>query len=423
MTRSTTTASAVVAPEVTTAPEDRLSPAVWAIAFACAISYMGIGLVDPILPTIARDLDASAGQTELLFSTYLFVTAITMFFTSWVSSRIGRRATLILGLALVVTFAVASGASPTVNWVIGFRGGWGVGNALFVSTALAAILGATANTTKAVMLYEAAMGAGMALGPLLGGTLGNISWRGPFFGTAALMALALVGIAVRLPREESRGAPRELAAPFRAIGRADFRVFLAATLVYNFAYFIMLAYAPFPIDNAATVSGRTFTPLDLGLVFFGWGGLLALCSVLIAPRLTRRFGVRQTLMATMLVLTALLAALVALDTNLTAQIVGTIVGGGLVGIANTAMTEAAMEATDLPRDVASSTYSGFRFIGGAIGPTLTGPLSAAGGVAAPYVAAAIAMAVTAGILLFEHVRLARPHESATAEADIIGRAD
>ncbi|MFI1991600.1 MFS transporter [Actinoplanes sp. NPDC020271] len=38
---------------------------------------------------------------------------------------------------------------------------------------------------------DATLGLGIAAGPLLGGFLGNISWRGPFFGVAVLMAIAL----------------------------------------------------------------------------------------------------------------------------------------------------------------------------------------------------------------------------------------
>ncbi len=33
---------------------------VFAVAFACVIAFMGIGLVDPILPAIASSLDATA---------------------------------------------------------------------------------------------------------------------------------------------------------------------------------------------------------------------------------------------------------------------------------------------------------------------------------------------------------------------------
>lgn len=68
-----------------------------------------------------------------------------------------------------MTFAAACALSGHVDLIIGFRGGWGVGNALFVSTALATVLGASAEPRRAIMLYEGALGAGMALGPLVGG--------------------------------------------------------------------------------------------------------------------------------------------------------------------------------------------------------------------------------------------------------------
>ncbi|MDN5655871.1 MAG: MFS transporter, partial [Kocuria sp.] len=88
--------------EPESAPEEKQSIlrqpiAVWAIAFACMVSFMGIGLVDPILPAISKELDASAGQTMLLFTSYLFITGIAMFFTGWVSSRIGVKTTLLVG--------------------------------------------------------------------------------------------------------------------------------------------------------------------------------------------------------------------------------------------------------------------------------------------------------------------------------------
>ena len=54
--------------------------------------------------------------------------------------------------------------------------------------------------------------------------------------------------------------------------------------------------------------------------------------------------------------------------SLVGLIVCVIVGGLLLGILNTVLTECVMEATDLPRSVASSAYSGVRFLGGAIAP-------------------------------------------------------
>jgi ACDE family multidrug resistance protein len=164
----------------------RQPKAVWATAGASVVAFMGIGLVDPILPSIAKGLDATAGQVSLLFTSYFLITAVAMLVTGFVSSRIGGRRTLLLGLALVVVFAGLSGTSGSVGELVGFRAGWGLGNALFVSTALAVIVGAAAGgSAAAILLYESALGLGMACGPLLGALLGDASWRYPFFGTAS----------------------------------------------------------------------------------------------------------------------------------------------------------------------------------------------------------------------------------------------
>ncbi|GAA2894328.1 hypothetical protein Acy02nite_55260 [Actinoplanes cyaneus] len=42
--------------------------AVFAVAFACVVSFMGIGLVDPILPALSSKLDATPSQVSLLFT-------------------------------------------------------------------------------------------------------------------------------------------------------------------------------------------------------------------------------------------------------------------------------------------------------------------------------------------------------------------
>ena len=76
-----------------------------------------------------------------------------------------------------------------------------------------------------------------------------------------------------------------------------------------------------------------------------------------------------------------------------------ILAGFFSGIFNTVLTEAVMEATDLPRNVASSTYSGLRFLGGAIAPAISGPVAAAFGSGVPYWAGAGALAVSLIILV------------------------
>lgn len=388
-------------PHVETEPHSILKQpiAVWALAFACAVSFMGIGLVDPILPAISRELDATPTQTMLLFTSYLLITAIAMFFSAFISSRIGVKRTLLIGLALIVVFAFLSGAAGSVDAIIGFRAGWGLGNALFISTALAAIVGAAAgHSGEAVILYEAAMGIGMAVGPLLGGVLGNISWRAPFYGTAVLMAIGFAAIALLLKKAEHTPEPVELTAGLAAVKDPALFTLGLVAFFYNYGFFTLLAYSPYPIDEAAAEAGRDFGATELGFVFFGWGLALALSAVFLAPRLTRAFGLMPVLVTILTSFGVVLAALGFGVHNLTAVITLVIIAGVFIGVFNTVLTEAVMEATEMPRNVASSSYSGMRFLGGAVAPAVSGPLAASYGAGVPYWVGAVSLAVSLIVL-------------------------
>ena len=391
------------------------SKQVWAVAFASVVAFMGIGLVDPILPAIAADLDATPTQAVMLFTSYLLITGLAMLVTSWVSSRIGAKRTLLIGLALIVAFALAAALSGNVEAVIGFRAGWGLGNALFISTALATIVGAASGgTSNAIILYEAALGLGIAIGPLLGGLLGSISWRGPFFGTSILMAIAFIAILVLLDRSD--GAAREpvrFSAPFRALRNPALAVLATAALFYNIGFFVLLAYTPFPLGLDA---------IGLGLVFFGWGLSVAVTSVWIAPLLTARLR-RTTVLAIVLPLLAvdLLGAAVFVSSTV-GLIVAVVVGGLLLGVLNTVLTESVMEATDLPRSVASSAYSSVRFLGGAVAPPIATELARIFSPSVPYVFAATSVLIAAIVIVLGRRRLARVDgvgETAIEEAQAV----
>ncbi|MCI4011225.1 MFS transporter [Brevibacterium sp. ZH18] len=366
--------------------------AVWAVAFAAVIAFMGIGLVDPILPAISADLHASPAQSMLLFTSYLFITGGMMFFTSFVSSRIGAKTTLLIGLILIVAFSAMAGLSGSVDQIIGFRAGWGLGNALFISTALSTIVGAASGgAEKAIILYEAALGVGIATGPLLGGLLGGISWRGPFFGTAVLMAIGFIAIVILLPGKNSGSGvhtspePIKLSATFRALARPGVAVLGVSALLYNFGFFILLAYSPFPVEAAAEKMGiENFGAMGLGYVFFGWGMCVAITSVFGAPLLTKRLGRRRSLVITLIALAVLLFVMAFLVESFVGIIVCVIAAGLILGVLNTVFTESAMEVSDLPRPVASGTYSGVRFIGGAVAPIVAGSVSESISAGAPY---------------------------------------
>ncbi|GGR30203.1 MFS transporter [Agromyces mediolanus] len=395
--------------------------AVWAVAFACVIAFMGIGLVDPILPAIAESLQATPTETEMLFTSYLLITGLAMLGTSWLSSRIGAKKTLLIGLGLIVIFAAAAGLSQNVESVIGFRAGWGLGNALFISTALATIVGAASGGTgSAIILYEAALGLGIAIGPLLGGLLGHLSWRGPFFGTAALMAIGFIAIVAFLRPEQDaeKPVPTKLSAPLRALRQPALAVLAAAALFYNIGFFVLLAYSPFPLG---------FDALGLGFTFFGWGLALAVTSVFVAPLLTARMPRTRVLWIALPLLAVDLVAAGLVIANPTALVVCIVIGGLVLGVLNTVLTECVMEATDLQRSVASSAYSAVRFLGGAVAPPAAAELAHLIAPDAPYYAAAGSVAVALVIVVLGHRALRRVDrveaEPALTEAEAITAGD
>src|SRR5699024_183927 len=107
--------------------------------------------------------------------------------------------------------------------------------------------------------------------------------------------------------------------------------------------------------------------------------------------------------------------------SMTGMIVLIVIGGLLLGIMNTALTETVMEATDLPRGVASSAYSGVRFLGGAVAPAVAGPLAAATTAGAPYLLAAGTLVLSMLMLV-----LGRRHLAAVgshAELSEVGEAE
>ena len=339
---------------------------VWSVAFACVISFMGIGLVDPILKPIADELGAGPSQVSLLFTSYLAVMGIAMLGTGWVSSRVGAKRTLLLGLVLIIAGAGLAGTQDAVGGIVAFRALWGLGNALFIATALATIVNAAAGSVgQAIILYEAALGVGIAAGPLLGGWLGDISWRWPFFGVATLMAIAFVATAVSLPATPPPARGSSLSAPLRALGHRGLLTVGLTALLYNFGFFTLLAFTPFPLDLGAQ---------EIGFIFFGWGLLLAITSVFVAPRIQRRFGTIPGIVGALLGFAAILAAMGLGAHHKPVLVIGVVLSGAFLGINNTLITETVMKVAPVERGVASATYSFVRFGGGAVAPWLAGRL-------------------------------------------------
>jgi MFS family permease len=149
----------------------------------------------------------------------------------------------------------------------------------------------------------------------------------------------------------------------------------------------VLAFTPFVLD---------MSPYRSGAVFFGWGLLLAVFSVLLAPRLQARFGSLRVLGASLVLLAADLVVLG--YGSHTAAVVCTVASGAFIGVNNTVYTELALGVSDAPRPVASAGYNFVRWFAAAAAPYLAPKIESWSNVHVPFVVAALAALAAAAVV-------------------------
>jgi len=368
----------------------RFRPGVLAAAFATYVVFLGIGVVDPVLPTIAEAMGASHTMVELLFTSYILVMAIAMLFSGPIATRLGDKRTMTVGVSLVVVFAGLCGLAPSIDALALLRGGWGLGNALFTTTVLAIIVGLSrGDTASSITLFEGALGMGIASGPLIGGFLGSLSWRYPFFAAAALAAVGLLItiFTVESPAEKERDqSVRDVLGALRhpaVLGNA------LVGLLYTFGFFVVLAYTPLTLEIGA---------VGLGLVFFGWGAMLAIGSVAVSNRLVSRYGAVTTIAGTLAGFAVVLAAMGVAGP--TARLALVVVSGLFCGISNAVLTTLAIEVSPFSRSISSASYNCLRWSGAAFAPVISGYLGSHYGTAIPFfLGALVAVIAVAGLLV------------------------
>ncbi|WP_027945921.1 MFS transporter [Amycolatopsis taiwanensis] len=363
---------------------------VWITAFAAVIAFMGIGLVDPILLSIADGLHAAPSQVTLLFTSYLGVQVLAMLVTGAASARFGSKRTVLIGLILIVVATALCAAAGSIGQLVALRAVWGLGNAFFIATALSVIVGAaTGGQAGAILLYEAALGVGLAVGPLLGALLGSISWRGPFIGTAVLMAAALLLCTIFLARDSHEKRPKiRLTDPLRALAHPGLLRTSVGSALYTAAFFTVLAWTPFVLNWSAVA---------VGLIFCGWGLCVAVAGVVLAPKLAGRLGERHATAVSVLGYAALMAVLAVPSKPV--LVAGVIVSGLVSGLLNTLFTGTAMSISDAPRAVASAGYNFCRWLGGAAAATLVGHIATwVGSPYAPFLVGAVLCLIASALL-------------------------
>lgn len=200
-------------------------PRRWAILGVLVVSLLVVVLDNTILnialPTIQRDLQASQGELVWAVDSYILAFAALLFTWGVLGDRLGRKKILIIGLVLFAAASAVCAFSVSSGMLIGFRALMGVGGAAVLPTTLAIItvVFPPHERGKAIGAWAGAVGAAVALGPILGGVLlqnpqwsswltGN-DWGSVFLINVPIVIVGVIAI-IRVVPETKDPNPRRL---------------------------------------------------------------------------------------------------------------------------------------------------------------------------------------------------------------------
>ena len=184
------------------------------IFVAVLVDSIGFGIILPVLPRLIMQLTGVSVDRAAVYGGWLsFVYALMQFFCAPVlgnlSDRFGRRPVLLFALLALGCDYLIMGFAPVIAWLFVGRMIAGVAGASFTPAyAYVADITAPARRAQNFGLMGAAFGIGFIVGPAIGGLLGGLGPRAPFFAAGAIAlantALGYFALPESLPPESRR---------------------------------------------------------------------------------------------------------------------------------------------------------------------------------------------------------------------------
>jgi EmrB/QacA subfamily drug resistance transporter len=179
------------------------------------MDMIDVTIVNVALPTIRRDLHASATQLEWVVSGYMLAFAAALIIAGNLGDRFGRKRVFLVGVAGFGLASLAAGISGSGAELITARVVQGTAAAAMAPQVLATFRAIFTGPErgKAFGIYGAMLGFASAVGLLLGGVLTDAnlfgwSWRSVFFVNVPVAAAALIAGLRYVPETRDPGARR-----------------------------------------------------------------------------------------------------------------------------------------------------------------------------------------------------------------------
>jgi EmrB/QacA subfamily drug resistance transporter len=410
------------------------APARWLALAVLCVSLLIVTLDNTVLnvalPTLVRDLHATTTELQWIVDSYVMVFAGLLLVAGSLADRIGRKRVFLAGLTAFAAGSTWAAFSGSVGMLIAARASMGIGGAMMMPSTLSIITNMfrdPAERQRAIGVWAATTGLGIALGPIVGGLLLSRFWWGSVF--LINVPIAALGVAFALPlvpdsknpaalRPDVAGALMSIAglglvlwslieAPVR--GWSSSRVIAAGIggLAVLAGFTVWERASSHPMLNVRFFSRRSFSGAvsSVGLVMFGlFGALFVLTQYLqfslgysalqagirvlpaagaiavIAPFstvLVRAVGTKLTVAAGLLIVAGGLwqVSLASTATTYAGILPGMILLGVGAGLTIPSATESVMGS--LPgghTGVGSATNGTFLQVGGALGVAVIGSL-------------------------------------------------
>ena len=187
----------------------KLRLALLVIATAQLMLVLDDTIVNVALPSMQRSLHLATSNLNWVISFYALAFGGLLLAGGRAGDLLGRRRVFRFGITVFALASMAGGFAPNGTALVAARVAQGCGAAIAAPCALsllATTVPAGPGRTKALGVYGAMGGLGSVVGLLLGGALTEyLSWRWVLFINVPIAALVLIGTAVLVPGDNSRG--------------------------------------------------------------------------------------------------------------------------------------------------------------------------------------------------------------------------
>lgn len=286
------------------------------LASLAAVAPVATDLYLPGFPAMAADLDADPSGVQLTLTTFLVGLALGQLVMGPISDRFGRRGPLLLsatgcvGAGVVCALAPSLAVLAAARLVQGFAGAGG----MVIGRAVISDVVSGREAARAFTLMMTVGGVAPVLAPFVGGLVAEpVGWRGMLWIVAGLCALAVVGVAARLPEthppERRAGVGGDLGGGVRTVLAAP--GYRGPVAVFALSFAVMMAYisaSPFLYQRVVGLSevgyGVAFGVNAIGLTGAGWLAARATRRIPPARMVRTAIGVQAGATLTLLVLAA-----------------------------------------------------------------------------------------------------------------------